>query len=191
MKLLIKGGRVIDPANNLDEASDILIENGKIFNVAKNIKANGSEVIDAAGKIVMPGIVDMHVHLREPGREDKETIATGTAAALKGGVTSVLAMPNTAPAIDSLESVRLLKDIIRKTAKANVFISAAITKARAGSELVDIAKLVQEGVIAFSDDGSSVDNAALLSEALDKARIACASVVCNCEDKALDRKSVV
>ena len=128
MKLLIKNGRLIDPANNRDEVCDILIENSKISQVAKNIKTPPDDAIEAKDKIVMPGIVDMHAHLREPGREDKETIASGTKAALKGGVTSVLAMPNTQPAMDSPENIRLLKGIIQKTAQANVFICATITK---------------------------------------------------------------
>ena len=117
MKILIKNGRVIDPANNIDGAYDILVENSKISQVATGITDQAATIIDASGKIVMPGIVDMHVHLREPGREDKETIATGTNAALKGGVTSVLAMPNTQPAIDCAENASFLKVIIDKTAK--------------------------------------------------------------------------
>ena len=105
MGILIKNGRVIDPANNSDGVCDILVEGGKISQIGKNIKADVDKTIDASGKIVMPGIVDMHVHLREPGREDKETVASGTKAALKGGVTSVLAMPNTLPAMDCVENI--------------------------------------------------------------------------------------
>ena len=136
MKLLLKGGHVIDPANNKDEVLDILVDNGKIAKVAKNISSESAEVVNAKGKIVIPGLVDMHVHLREPGREDKETILSGTMAALKGGVTSVLAMPNTTPAMDCAETLKLLKDIIKKTAKVDVFIAAAITQGRAGSATV-------------------------------------------------------
>jgi len=132
MKVLIKNGRIVDPANNIDGVYDILVENKNIVQIAKNISPAADEIIDATDKIVMPGIVDMHVHLREPGREDKETIATGTQAALKGGVTSILAMPNTQPSIDSAEHVQLLKGIIQRTAKANVFICATITKERRG-----------------------------------------------------------
>ena len=136
MRLLIKNGHVVDPANQRDEILDILIENNQISKVAKNISEEAEEIIEARDKIVMPGIIDMHVHLREPGREDKETIASGTKAALKGGVTSVLAMPNTLPAIDSVDNIRLLKDIIKKTAHANVFIAGSITKGRQGKEKV-------------------------------------------------------
>jgi dihydroorotase len=107
MKLLIKSGRVIDPANKIDGILDVLIENGKISQLKKEISAQADKIIDASAKIVMPGIVDMHVHLREPGREDKETVFSGTSAALKGGVTSLLAMPNTCPAIDSPDNLNL------------------------------------------------------------------------------------
>jgi len=162
-----------------------------ITKVGENISAQAKETIDATGKIVMPGLVDMHVHLREPGREDKETIATGTEAAAKGGVTSVLAMPNTQPAIDSVESVALLKKIIQETAKINVFIAAAITRQRLGRELTDIAKLKQEGIMAISDDGASVDNDALFQEGLAKAKEQQVLVICHSEDKLLSCGGVV
>jgi len=191
MKILIKNGHVIDPANNIDGIYDILVENDKISEVAKNITTSADNIIDAADKIVMPGIVDMHVHLREPGREDKETITTGTMAALRGGVTSILAMPNTQPAIDCAENVELLKSIINKTAKANVFICAAITKERLGKELTDILKLKREGIVAISDDGSSVDNDELMLPALQKAKEQDILVISHCEDKSLSAGGVV
>jgi len=191
MKLLIKNGRVIDPENNLDDISDILVENSKISKVARNIKANGAQVIDASGKIVLPGLVDIHVHLREPGREDKETVKSGTAAALKGGVTSVLAMPNTQPAIDSAENVELLKNIIKDSAHANVFVCGAITVGRLGQELTEIAKLKKEGAIAVSDDGSSVDSKELMQEALKIAKEERVLLICHCEDKVLSANGVV
>jgi len=191
MKILIKNGRVIDPSNNIDGLFDILVDNAKISRVAKGISIAADKIIDAKGKIVMPGIVDMHVHLREPGREDKETIATGTRAALKGGVTSVLAMPNTQPAIDCVDNAQFLKLIIDKTAKANVFICAAITKERLGQELVDIAKLKKEGAVAISDDGASVDNDELMLKALKKAKEQDILVISHCEDKSLSNCGVV
>jgi dihydroorotase len=191
MKLLIKGGRVIDPANNLDAVTDVLVENNKIAGVAKNIKADADKIIEAGGKIVMPGIVDMHVHLREPGREDKETVATATRAALKGGVTTVLAMPNTAPAIDSPENIELLKGIIKKSASANVLIAAAITRGRLGQELTNIQACKKQGILAITDDGSSVDSDALFSEALKKAKASRLLVICHSEDKALSNNGVV
>jgi dihydroorotase len=185
MKLLIKNARVVDPANNLDELRDVLLENSRISRVAKNINNGADKTIDATGKIVMPGLVDMHVHLREPGREDKETIASGTRAALKGGVTTVLAMPNTSPAIDSVENVRLLKRIIRETAAANVEICAAITEGRLGKDLTPAVKLRRESVVAISDDGSSVDSPIVFFKALRRARENKLLVICHCEDKAL------
>jgi len=191
MKMLIKNGRVVDPANNLDEITDILIEDSKIARVAKNIKVDVDNTIDASGKIVLPGLVDMHVHLREPGREDKETVCSGTKAALKGGITSVLAMPNTTPAIDSAENIKLLKEIIKKSAKGNVFISAAITKGRLGKELVDIAALKQAGAVAITDDGSSVDDQRVFSEALEKAKKSGLLVIAHCEDKKLSNSGVI
>jgi dihydroorotase len=190
-KILIKNGRVIDPANNIDAVLDILIEDSKIAKVAKNIKVDADTVIDATDKIVMSGIVDMHVHLREPGREDKETIASGTKAAAKGGVTSVLAMPNTLTPIDCAENVALLKGIIRKTACVNVFICAAITKGRLGRELTDIAGLKKEGAIAISDDGVSVDDDKLMLEALQRAKEGGILVTCHSEDKSLSGDGVV
>jgi len=191
MKTLIKNGRVIDPTNNIDAVCDILIENSKIYKVEKNIKDNADYTVDATGKIVMPGIIDMHVHLREPGREDKETIASGTKAALKGGVTSVLAMPNTTPCIDSVENVKLLKCLVKNSANVNVFIAGAITKARQGKELTDIVNLKKEGVIAISDDGSSVDSDKIMLEAFKIARKEKTLVICHSEDKKLSSNGVV
>ncbi len=191
MKLLIKNARVIDPANNLDELRDILVENSRISRLAKNINNGADKVIDAAGKIAMPGLVDMHVHLREPGREDKETIASGTRAALKGGVTTVLVMPNTYPAIDSLENVQLLENIIHTTAVANVVISASITEGRLGKTLSPIAKFRRESVLAISDDGSSVDSSVLFYKALRKARENKLMVICHSEDNVLSAGGVM
>ena len=191
MKILIKNGHVIDPANNVDEVRDILVENGKIIKVAKMIKETAEKNIDASAKLVLPGIVDMHVHLREPGREDKETVLTGTKAAAKGGVTSVLAMPNTEPAIDSPEALALLKAAIEKTNFANVFICAAITRARMGKELTNIFKLKKQGAIAISDDGASVDNRALFLKALKIAKEKKVLVISHCEDKSLSESGVI
>jgi len=191
MKILLRQARVVDPANNLDDIRDILIDRGKIEKVASFISAPVEQTIDCKGKIIIPGIVDMHVHLREPGREDKETIASGTKAALKGGVTTILAMPNTNPTIDSVEQVRLLKNIIKETAHTNVVISAAITKGRLGKELTDISKLKKEGVVAITDDGSSVDSSLLLAKALRKAKEHKIVVICHCEDRLLSGNGVV
>jgi dihydroorotase len=190
-KIIIKNGRVIDPLNHLDAVCDILIDGSTITRIEKNIKAEAEEIIDATDKIVMPGIVDMHVHLREPGREDKETINSGTQAALKGGVTSILAMPNTQPAPDCPENIKVIKEIIQRSANINVFITGTITKARQGEELSDIVKLKQEGVVAISDDGASVDSETLMLEAFKKAQENKLMVICHCEDKTLSAKGVV
>jgi len=191
MSILIKGARVIDPANKIDGALDILIEENKISKVAKNIKAQADSIIDAAGKIVCPGIIDMHVHLRQPGREDKETVATATAAAAKGGVTTVLAMPNTNPAMDCPESIELLKEIIAKDARINVLICGTITKGRLGQELSNITALKKSGALAISDDGCSVDSDELMLEALKKAKQSGLLAICHSEDKILSGRGVV
>ena len=191
MSILIKNGRVIDPANKIDAVLDIFIQDNKISKVAKDIQTSAGMIIDATDKIVAPGIVDMHVHLREPGREDKETIASATAAAAKGGVTSVLAMPNTQPAMDCVENIKLLQGIINKSALVNVFICGTITKERLGKELSDIAALKKIGAIAISDDGSSVDSDELMFEALKKARQASLLTICHCQDKKLSGKGVI
>lgn len=185
MKLLIKGGHVIDPQNKRDGVFELLIENGKIEKVAQNIRASSVKTIQAKGKIVMPGLVDMHVHLREPGREDKETVATATAAALKGGVVAVLAMPNTTPAVDSAENAELLQAIIKKSACCRVFIAGTITHRREGAQLSEIAKLKKKGSLAITDDGASVDSDELFFAALKAARENNLLVICHCEDKGL------
>jgi dihydroorotase len=191
MSILIKGGRVIDPVNKIDAVMDILIEDNKISRVVKNINSRAEIVIDAGNKIVAPGIVDMHVHLREPGREDKETVFSATAAAAKGGVTTVLAMPNTQPAMDCPKSVELLQGIIKKNAKINVQICGTITKGRLGQEPSDIAALKKAGVCALSDDGCSVDNDAVMLEALKQAKLSGLLMICHCEDKKLSGKGVI
>lgn len=191
MRVLLKQGHIIDPANKVDGILDILINEGKISKIGKDIKSAAEEVIDASGKIILPGLVDMHVHLREPGREDKETIASGTKAAAKGGITSVLAMPNTLRAIDSTENIQRLKEIIKKDALINVFICAAITKNREGRELTDLCALQKEGAIAISDDGSSVDSSELMSLALKQAQDNKMQVICHCEDNVLSNAGVV
>jgi len=191
MKILIKNGRVVDPANGVDGIMDVLVENGLIADVAKEIKASTETVVDATAKIVMPGLVDMHVHLREPGREDKETIASGMRAAVKGGVISVLAMPNTTPVIDNADMVRRLKEIIHNTTQADVFIAAAITIGRQGRELVDVSSLKKEGVVAISDDGASVDSDELMLAAFREAKKAKIAVICHSEDKTLSHQGVV
>lgn len=187
---VIKNGRVIDPVNKIDDTLDVAVSAGRIDKIAKDIKSS-YEMIDAKGMIVAPGLVDMHVHLREPGREDKETVLTGTRAAVKGGFTAVACMPNTQPPVDTKETVRLLKKIIEKDAVSAVFIIGAITKERAGIELVDFSDMAKEGVAAVSDDGSSVEDEDVMLEALKKSKTNSLLVIAHCEDPKLSGRGLV
>ncbi|MBN1526175.1 MAG: dihydroorotase [Candidatus Omnitrophica bacterium] len=189
---LIKNGRVVDPANRIDEVLDILISDGKIEKVGKSLSNGGCKAIDASGKIVGPGLVDMHTHLREPGREDKETVASGTRAAVKGGFTSVACMPNTEPeALDNEGIIKRLSGIIKKDALANVFVVGAITMGRAGKKLADFKALKKAGAIGISDDGSSVDDEKLMSEALALAKKEGLLVIGHCEDRSISDSGVI
>ena len=153
--LLIKNGRVIDPSQSMDRRTNVLVRDGKI--AAYDGRPNGQDmVVDAAGKIVAPGLIDMHVHLREPGREEDETIASGTAAALAGGFTSVACIPNTEPPIDTQGSVEFIHHLAARADNCNVFVVACVSKGREGKELAEIGQLVQAGAVAFSDDGAPV-----------------------------------
>lgn len=188
MKTLISGGRVIDPANRFDKPADLLIEDGKIVRIGDpgQIAPDGCDkVIDATGKLVVPGLIDMHVHLREPGQEYKETVATGAAAAIAGGFTSIACMPNTAPANDCAAVTELILSQARRAGLANVFPVGAITEGLAGKKLAEMGELIAAGVIAFSDDGHSVPDAGLMRLALEYARPFNVPLLCHCEDKSL------
>lgn len=192
MSILIKNAQIISPVYKpASPAQDILIEENIIVHVGAGIEKPAAVVIDAEGKLVMPGLVDMHVHLREPGREDKETILTGTRSAAKGGVTTVLAMPNTTPAMDCPGNVSLLKEIVKRNACVNVAICGSITRGRLGQEVTDIAALKKSGITAISDDGSSVDDDAVMEEALKRALKEQVLVICHSEDKSLSQQGVV
>jgi len=190
MKYLIKNGRVIDPANKIDDILDILIWDGKIEKIGK-LLSDKAQLIDAKGMIVAPGLVDMHTHLREPGREDEETILTGTLAAIKGGFTSVACMPNTEPPLDNPAIIRSLKDLIKKNAKANVFIIGSITEGRAGKRATDLHKMKKAGAVAVSDDGSSVDDEAVMLSALEQSREEALLIIGHCEDRKLSASGVM
>jgi dihydroorotase len=191
MKMIIKNGYLIDPAGKKEGVFDILVEKGKIKKVSGNIKSKDCEVVDAKGKIVLPGLIDMHVHLREPGREDNETVKSGTEAAISGGITSVCTMPNTNPPMDNGENVNRLTNIIKKDALSNVFVVGAITEKRCGEKLVDMKELKKEGVIALSDDGNSVQDEFLMLKALKKAKDNGLLLISHCEDKSISKKGVV
>lgn len=182
------GGRVIDPANKFDGIADVLISDGKIKAIGKDVLKNSHgdfEKIDVSGRIVCPGLIDIHVHLREPGQSAKETIATGTEAAARGGFTSVLCMPNTSPAIDNPANVALIEEKAAKQGKVNVFIAGAITKNIAGEELSPIGSLKQAGVVAITDDGHCVQNNELMRRALEYSRMFNLPVLDHCQDYSL------
>jgi len=190
MKILIKSGQVVDPINNINEVLDVLIDKGKIEKIAKSINAEGAEVIDAKGKIVAPGLVDLHVHLREPGREDEETIASGAKAAAKGGFTTVLAMPNTEPVCDNDAQVKFILEKA-KDAVINVLPVGAISKTLKGEELAEIGDMAQAGIVAISDDGHPVSNAQLMRRALEYSTMFNIFVITHAEDLDLTADGVM
>lgn len=194
IKYLIKNGRVIDPANKIDDILDIFVSDGRVKKVGKNLDVSNLVKItrlDAGGLIVAPGLVDMHTHLREPGREDEETVLTGTRAAIKGGFTSVVCMPNTEPPLDNPAIVKSLNEIIEKNALANVFVVGAITEGRAGKRPTDFHKLKKGHVVAVSDDGSSVEDEKVLLEALQQAKEEGLLVIEHCEDAKISASGVM
>ncbi len=185
MGMLIKGGRVLDPASGRDGVYDVLVRDGIIAAVDSRIPESGNDIIDAAGCFVMPGLVDLHVHLREPGFEYKETVKTGSAAAARGGVTTVFAMPNTKPAADSVEMIDRINGIVSRDAVVNVRQVAAVTLGQMGEEPTDIEALCKAGVIAISEDGKSVMNSEVYREAMREAARCGVLVMAHCEDRAL------
>lgn len=179
--LLIKNAQVVSPANNLNEKYDILIKDGLVAQLGSDIQADNCDVIDATGLYAIPGLVDMHVHLRDPGYTDKEDIITGCKAAAAGGVTSLLAMPNTNPTTDNPQTVKYILEKA-KNADARVYVSASITKGLKSEEPTDIEALKNAGAVALSDDGRPVVNTQFLSDAMKKAPQLGMSVVAHCED---------
>lgn len=167
MKLVIKNGRVINPATKFDEIADVLIEDGKIKEIGSDLVAGDASVYDAAGKIVTPGLIDLHVHFREPGQEAKETFESGSKAAAAGGFTTVCTMPNTNPVVDSAAIVRSLEKRAEDTACVHVKIIGAVTKNQEGKELAELGDMIQEGAVAFSDDGHFDATAKVLLNAYD------------------------
>ncbi len=165
--LLIKGGRVIDPKNRMDEVADVLIEGGKIKEIGKDLEADGAKIVDAKGKIVTPGLIDMHVHFREPGQEAKEDFLSGSKAAAAGGFTTVATMPNTKPVVDTAALVRSMKERADSVGIIHVEIIGALTKGQKGEELAELGDMVQEGAVAFSDDGHFDDSAKVFMNGLD------------------------
>lgn len=170
MKQLLKGGHVIDPANALDKIADVLIENGKIKAVGADLPAKGAEIIDVTGKLVTPGLIDMHVHFREPGQEAKEDFASGSMAAAAGGYTTVATMPNTSPVVDTAALVRSLQKRAAEAACVHIEIIGALTKGQKGAELAELGDMTAAGAVAFSDDGHFVERAKVLLNGFDYLR---------------------
>ena len=185
---LLAGGRVIDPASGLDEVTDVLISGGKIAAVGREAPGKAgakAERLEMKGLVVCPGLIDLHVHLREPGQSAKETIATGTAAAARGGFTTLVCMPNTSPAIDNAGTVALIREKASREGLVNVYVAGAITKNIAGEELAPIGSLKQAGVVAITDDGHCVQNNDLMRRALEYARMFDLPVMDHCQDYSL------
>jgi dihydroorotase len=185
MRLVLKGGRVIDPSQGLDEPLDVLIEDGHVQKLGNRLDARGGQTIDVRGRVVCPGFIDLHTHLREPGREDKETIATGTRAAAAGGFTAVCAMPNTDPVNDRAGITRAILDRARADGVVRVHPIGAITRGSQGEELAEYGDLREAGCVAVSDDGRPVQSARVMRRALEYARAFDLTVIDHCEEPSL------
>ena len=191
MKLILSAGRVIDPANKLNDILDILIEDGKIKKIGKGIKDKDAEIINVKGKVIAPGLIDMHVHLREPGFEYKETIASGVKAAVKGGFTSVACMPNTEPVMDNTAVVELVISKGKKENLANVFPIASVSKYAKGEEISDIGMLIKSGAVALSDDAAPIMNAEVMRRAFEYTKQFKVPIITHCEDKNMTMDGVM
>ncbi len=186
MKMLLKGGRVVDPANGIDGVRDVLIENGVIARVGVNLPTDGAEVFEVPpGVVVTPGLIDMHVHLREPGQEHKETIATGTAAAVAGGFTAVACMPNTDPVNDQASITEFMIARAKDAGLARVYPIGAVSRGSKGDQLSEIGELKAAGAVAVSDDGRPVATALLMRRALEYTKMCGILVINHCEDQSL------
>lgn len=191
--LLIKGGRILDPATDTDRVADLLIRGGKverISGISEKIGSKAQEVIPAQGKLVVPGLIDIHVHLREPGREDEETILSGSQAAVAGGFTAVACMANTHPPIDSQEGVRFVLEKAN-LAKCRIYPIAALTKGQQGEELSEVADLVKSGAVALSDDGTPISRSQIMRRALEYSQIFGIPIISHCEDKDLSSEGAM
>ena len=180
--VLIQGGRVIDPEQGIDGPADVLLEGGTVSAVGSNLAAvEGAKVLDASGRIVCPGFVDVHCHLREPGFEYKETIATGTLAAARGGFTTVCAMPNTNPPLDTRAAIEFVLDRAAKEGAVRVLTIGCITAGGKGAELAEMAELAEAGAIGFSDDGMPVSDSNLMRQALSYSSALDLPIINHCE----------
>src|SRR4051812_38906437 len=192
-RLLVINGHLIDPAENQNSSKDLLIEEGKVvaWLGTNDVAPEDAEIFDASGLLVAPGFIDMHVHLREPGQEHKETIASGCAAAVTGGWTSVCPMPNTDPVNDNAAITRYMIEQAAKAGLANVFPIGAITKSSDGSELAEMGEMKAAGAVAVSDDGRPVPNAGIMRRAMQYAKDFDLPVIDHCEDRSLSSGGVM
>jgi len=193
-ELLIKNGRVIDPANGIDKKCDVLVVDGNIAEVGKvgpQVEKSVQNVIDASGKLVVPGLIDIHVHFREPGDEEEETIASGSAAAVAGGFTSVVCMPNTNPPIENETDVEYIHRKARQARKTHVYTMGAITKKREGVELAEMGFMAEAGAVGFTDDGNGVQNPAVMLRALKYSAMFNVVIAQHCQDDAFAGSGVM
>ena len=191
MRLLIKNGRVIDPASGKDETLDILIDKGKILDLKPKINDQDAKVLDVSRRVVIPGLIDIHVHLREPGQEHKETIRSGGQAAARGGFTSIACMPNTNPVNDNSSVTEYIVAEAAKNSPVNVYPIAAITRGLKGKEITDMKELSQAGAIAFSDDGHPVADNQTFRRAMEYSKVSDFLLIDHCEDKDLSGNGVM
>lgn len=191
MSLMIKGGRVLDPATNTDQIADIYIEDGSVKKIGKKLKDHADEIIDATGKYVMPGFVDLHVHLRDPGQTEKETVETGAAAAAKGGYTTIMAMPNTKPVIDNPDVLSYVLNKGRSVTPVHIYQAGAITVGMNGEKLTDMEDMAAHGAIAFSEDGKSVMSTKLCWDAMHMLAKLDLPFLDHCEEKTLVNGGVI
>jgi len=192
--VLISGGRILDPSQNCDITGDLFISNGRITCISTELTGppdGDYKVINAEGLIICPGFIDIHCHLRQPGFEEKETIATGTSAAAHGGFTTVCCMPNTSPPLDRKANVEYVKNIASSEGVVRVLPIGCITRSRAGNELADLGELSISGVIAFSDDGAPIENHKIMRRALEYSRESGLPIIDHCEDLSLSRGGVI
>lgn len=190
-KTLIRGGRIIDPASGVDRVGDLLLTNGKVASVGEHITDYDARLIEASGMIVCPGLIDIHVHFREPGDENEETIATGSQAAVVGGFTSVACMPNTRPALDDEASVEFVYRQASRADLCNVYPIGAVTRGREGKELAEMGQMVRAGAVGFSDDGCGVAGTGMMYRALQYVLMFNKPILQHCEDEDAARGGVM
>jgi len=191
MQLILRQGRVVDPSQKLNKTMDLGIEDGRIAEIAPKIRKKGRKEVDARGLVVLPGFIDMHVHLREPGREESETIETGTNAAARGGFTAVACMPNTQPVNDCGAVTSFILEKAREVSKIAVYPVGAITKGSEGKMLAEIGEMHRAGIVAITDDGHGVQDNQVMRRAMEYSRVFDIPVLDHCEDKELAARGVM